>query len=103
MQQDSVHGKTTEFQQPHLLRSTGCSDITNTLVGISSETALDGRNRPIYFVYSGAIYPVVVLFHSWCVTPHSSPTRGCWPRWPLQPILNILNISTINIYTLDRE
>ncbi len=37
----------------------------------------------------------VVLNHSWCVTPHSSPTRGCWP---LQTILNILNIFTINIY-----
>ncbi len=72
-----------------------CSDITNTWVGISSETELDGGNRPIYFVYSGAICPVVVLIRSWCVTPHSSPTRGCWPCWPLQPILNIF---TINIY-----
>ncbi len=54
-----------------------CSDITNTLVGISSETELDGGNCPIYFVYSGAICPAVVLIHSWCVTPHSSPTRGC--------------------------
>ncbi len=78
--------------------STSCSDITNTLVGISSETELDGGNRPIYFVYSGAICPVVVLNRSWCVTPHSSPTRGCWPCWPLQTILNILNIFTINIY-----
>ncbi len=60
--------------------------------------APDGWNRPIYFVHSGAICPVVVPNRSWCVTPHSSPTRGCWPRWPLQPILNILNIFTINIY-----
>ncbi len=75
-----------------------CSDITNTLVGISGETAPDGGNHPIYFVHSGAICPVVVLNCSWCVTPHSSPTRGCWPCWPLQSILNILNIFTIFIY-----
>ncbi len=60
------------------VRPASCSDITNTLVGISGETELDGGNRPIYFVYSGAICPVVVLIRSWYVTPHSSPTRGCW-------------------------
>ncbi len=75
-----------------------CSDITNTLVGISSETELDGRNHPIYFVHSGAICPAVVLNHSWCVTPHSSPTRGGWPRWPLQPILIIPNIFVFIYY-----
>ncbi len=82
----------------HLHACSKCSDITNTLIGISRETAPDGWNRPIYFVHSGAICPAVVLNRSWCVTPHSSPTRGYWPRWPLQPILNILNIFTINIY-----
>ncbi len=71
-----------------------CSDITNTLVGISSETELDGGNHPIYFVYSGAICPAVVLIRSWCVTPHSSPIRGGWP----QPINYILNIFIFNDY-----
>ncbi len=85
-----------------------CSDITNTLVGISGETAPNGGNLRIYWVHSGAICWAVVLNHSWCVTPHSSPTRGwCWPCWPLQPILNILNIFAIYIYIyiyiLDRE
>ncbi len=72
-----------------------CSDITNTLIGISGETAPGGWNRPIYFVHSSAICPAVVLNCSWCVTPHSSPTKG---GWPLQPILIILNMFTINKY-----
>ncbi len=38
-----------------------CSDITNTLNGISSETELDGGNRPIYYVHSGDICREVVL------------------------------------------
>ncbi len=71
-----------------------CSDITNMLVGISGETVPKGGNLCIYYAHSAAIYEAVVQIHSWCVTPHSSPTRGCWP---LQIILNILNIFTINI------
>ncbi len=38
-----------------------CSDITNTLVGISGETDPGGRNLLFYWVHSGAIWQAVVL------------------------------------------
>ncbi len=41
-----------------------CSDITNTLVGISSETVPGGGNLCIYYVHSAAIYETVVQIHS---------------------------------------
>ncbi len=70
-----------------------CSDITNTLVGISGETVPEGGNLRIYWL-SAATFGHGSNIWGWCVRPHSSPTRGCWP---LQTILNILNIFTINI------
>ncbi len=63
--------------------SSNCSDITNTLVGILGETGSVAPPDKQWF-----------YFHSWCVTPHSSPTRGCWP----QPIFYILNIFIFNYY-----
>ncbi len=57
-----------------------CSDITNTQVGISRETVPEGGNLPIYWSHSNhPIWWAVVLtaFYSWCVTPHSSPGKGC--------------------------
>ncbi len=58
-----------------------CDDITNDQLGISEETALWGRILPIYWILS--CHPMVVLTNQVkCVTPHSSPTRGCWPWWP---------------------
>ncbi len=57
-----------------------CSDITNTLIGISGETVPEGGNLHIYYVHSATIYEAVVQIHNWCVTPHSSPTRGRGPQ-----------------------
>ncbi len=71
-----------------------CSDITNDQLGISGETGHGGSNLYIYWMNSAATYTEVVQFHSWCVTPHSSPTRGGWP----QPINYILNIFILNYY-----
>ncbi len=53
-----------------------CSDITNDQLGISGETGHGGANLCIYCMYSAATCTAVVQIHSWCVTPHSSPTRG---------------------------
>ncbi len=53
-----------------------CSDITNDQLGISGETGHGGANLYIYWMNSAATCTVVVQIYSWCVTPHSSPTRG---------------------------
>ncbi len=71
-----------------------CSDITNTRVGISGETGHGGTNLHVYWMNSAATCTKVVQIYSWCVTPHSSPTRGGWP----QPINYILNIFIFNYY-----
>ncbi len=69
-----------------LLLRPSCSVVISQTRWLVSRVRLapDGWNCPIYFVHSGAICPAVVLNRSWCITPHSSPTRGCWPRWSLQ-------------------
>ncbi len=68
-----------------------CSDITNTQVGISGETVPEGGNLCIYYVQKQHL---VLWFEvwDWCVTPHSSPSRGCWQ---CLTIFNILNIFII--------
>ncbi len=50
---ESDMGVCTMFEQHALISR--CSDITNTLVGISGETVPGGRNLRIYYVHSGAI------------------------------------------------
>ncbi len=67
-----------------------CGDITNTQVGISGETVPeDGTSFQSHHLVSGGSN-----FYSWCVTPHSSLSRGCWQHLI---IFNILNIFTIII------
>ncbi len=67
------------------------SDITNTLVGISGET---GREPPylLTFIRSRHLVSGGSNFYSWCVTPHSSPSRG---YWQCLTIFNILNFFII--------
>ncbi len=57
-----------------------CSDITNNRFGISGETVPEGRNLPIFFCYVQSHHLVSGGSNIWvtCITPHSSPTRGCW-------------------------
>ncbi len=93
---DTVHSKVSKFlgwQEAHtssldilaIWTSAGwqdqsppklCSDITNTLVGISGETGPVARIS--MFIVCTVLPPVGqwFCFRSWCVTPHSSPTRG---------------------------
>ncbi len=72
--------------------SVSCSNITNDQLGISGETGMVAQIS--VFVNSAATCHAVVQIYSWCVTPHSSPTRGGWP----QPINYILNIFIFNYY-----
>ena len=61
-------------------------------VGISGETVPEGRNFHIYYVQAWHLVSGSNIW-GWCVTPHSSPARGCWHQ---KTIFNILNIFTIN-------
>ena len=54
-----------------------CSDITNNWFGISGETVPEDRNLHIYYVQSGNLVSSGSNIWVRCVTPHSSPTRGC--------------------------
>ena len=56
---------------------TYCSDITNTLVGISGETVPEGRNLRIYWPHSNhAIWWAVVLTFGTGVSHHTPPPVG---------------------------
>ncbi len=68
-----------------------CSDITNNWFGISGETASRGGNIHIYYVQKQHLVNSSNIW-DWCVSPHSSPTRGHQPQ---QTIFNILNIFII--------
>ncbi len=57
------------------------------------------RCGPIFPGFPGAVGTLSNIW-GWCVTPHSSPTRGCWP---LQTIFNILNNFTITILIENRH
>ncbi len=74
----------------HLLHESNrnkCSDITNTQVGISGETVPEGGiSFQLRHLVSGGSN-----FYSWCVTPHSSPSRGCWQHLTIFNILNFYN------------
>ena len=78
-----THTQNRAHQHTHhktLVSNFFCCDITNNRFGISEESVPEGGNLHIYCVQSHHLVSGGSNIWVRCVTPHSSPARGCWSQ-----------------------